>query len=261
MNRKNSDGGGWAHGYINWYDNANNIFARIGVSGSGDAMTYMYLGADDYSSANNLRIAPDGTITGKLFSGSGASLTNLPAGQLTGTISMDRIATGAIANGKLANSKVTIAGNDVSLGGSLAASMLVTSLGLSKAMRFLGAATVAITDGGTEDPKVGGSATTVAAGDVVIDKDTAREYVWSTAGKWELLGGDESYWVSSTDTAAKFWRGDNNWSNELASSVGTSTAILKLTTSATISSAYVWGTTVTVPNLSSGANVVGVMAG
>jgi len=108
---------------------------------------------------------------------------------------MDRIAAGAIANGKLANSKVTIAGNDVSLGDSLAASTLVTSLGLSKAMRFIGVATVAITDGSTTDPVISGYSTKTA-GDVIIDKDSSREYVWSTTGKWELLGGDSSYKVT-----------------------------------------------------------------
>jgi len=102
---------------------------------------------------------------------------------------------GSIANGKLAHSKVTIAGNDVSLGGSLAAATLTESLGLSKAMRFIGVATVAITDGSTTDPVISGYSTKTA-GDVIIDKDSSREYVWSTTGKWELLGGDSSYKVT-----------------------------------------------------------------
>lgn len=111
------------------------------------------------------------------------------------------------------------------LTGAIAASDLVTKLGLSKAMNFLGVATDTITDGGTEDPKIGGNATTVKAGDVVIDSASSREYVWSTTGKWELLGGDSSYWVSSTGTTGQFWRGDNSWSNEISG------GILKITAS------------------------------
>jgi hypothetical protein len=58
-------------------------------------------------------------------------------------------------------------------------------------MRFIGIATAAVTDGGTEDPTIDGYSTKTA-GDVIIDKDTRREYVWSTANKWELLGFDAS---------------------------------------------------------------------
>lgn len=93
MNRKNAEGSGWAHGYLNWYDNADNIFARMGVYGNGDTLIYLYLGADDYHSQNNLQIAPDGTIYGKLFSGSGASLTNLNGSNISsGTVADARIA-------------------------------------------------------------------------------------------------------------------------------------------------------------------------
>ena len=121
----------------------------------------------------------------------------------SGGIVNGMIANNTIANGKLANSKVIIAGNDVNLGDSLAASTLVTSLGLSKAMRFIGVATVAITDGSTTDPVISGytfgtNGASATAGDVVIDKDSAYEYVWSTAKKWERLGGDSSYKVVQT---------------------------------------------------------------
>jgi len=100
---------------------------------------------------------------------------------------------GSIANSKLTNSKVTIAGNDVSLGSSLTADTLRTSLGLSNAMHFIGVATVAITDGSTTDPVISGYSTKTA-GDVIIDKDTAYEFVWS-GSKWERLGPDGSYKV------------------------------------------------------------------
>ena len=98
---------------------------------------------------------------------------------------------GSIANNKLTNSAVTIAGNNISLGGSIDATTLRESLGLSNAMHFVGIATVAITDGSTTDPSIGGY-TTKQKGDVIIDKDSAYEYVW-TGTKWERLGGDGSY--------------------------------------------------------------------
>ena len=71
---------------------------------------------------------------------------------------------------------ITIAGNNVAIGGILAANTLRTSLGLSNAMHFIGVATVAITDGSTTDPGITGYSTKTA-GDVVIDKNSSREYV------------------------------------------------------------------------------------
>lgn len=176
------------------------------LQGNADSAT----AATKFSSAQSVTLTGD--VTGTASSQAGWSIaTTIGTGKVT-----NAMLAGSIANGKLANSKITIAGNDVSLGGSLAASTLTESLGLSKAMSFLGVATVAITDGGTEDPKIGGNATTVKAGDVVIDSSSSREYVWSTTNKWELLGGDSSYWIASTDTAAKFWRGDNVWSDTIS---------------------------------------------
>ena len=49
--------------------------------------------------------------------------------EITGTVTNAQLA-GSIANGKLSNSKVTIAGTDVSLGGSITADTLKTNLGL-----------------------------------------------------------------------------------------------------------------------------------
>jgi len=67
---------------------------------------------------------------------------------------------------------------------------------LSNAMHFIGKATVAITDGSTTDPAINGYSTKVA-GDVVIDEDTSYEYVWTKDGKWERLGPDGSYSLST----------------------------------------------------------------
>lgn len=106
---------------------------------------------------------------------------------------------GSIANNKLTNSAVTIAGNNISLGGSIDATTLRESLGLSNAMHFVGIATVAITDGSTTNPSISGYATK-QKGDVIIDKESAYEYVW-TGSKWERLGGDGSYKTVQTAVA------------------------------------------------------------
>ena len=106
---------------------------------------------------------------------------------------------GSIANNKLTNSAVTIAGNNISLGGSIDATTLRESLGLSNAMHFVGIATVAITDGSTTNPSISGY-TTKQKGDVIIDKESAYEYVW-TGSKWEKLGGDGSYKTVQTAVA------------------------------------------------------------
>lgn len=71
-------------------------------------------------------------------------------------------------------------------------SVTAANLGLSNAMHFIGVAKVAITDGSTTDPQITGYSTKTA-GDVIIDKDSSYEYVWSSANKWERLGGDSSY--------------------------------------------------------------------
>ena len=112
--------------------------------------------------------------------------TTIPSNTVT-----NAMLAGSIANDKLTNSAITIAGNSISLGGSLTAEALRTSLGLSNAMHFVGIATVAITDGSTTDPKIT-NYTTKQKGDVIIDKESSYEYVW-TGAAWERLGGDSSY--------------------------------------------------------------------
>jgi len=76
------------------------------------------------------------------------------------------------------------------------------SLGLSKAMRFIGKATVTISDGDRTNPAITGydfgtNGANAKLGDVIIDKDGLYEYVW-TANGWELLGGDSSYIISGS---------------------------------------------------------------
>lgn len=149
---------------------------------SGNAAT-----ASQFNSTRTIKLT--GNVTGSVSS-TGASgwdiKTTIPANTVT-----NAMLAGSIANNKLTNSAITIAGNAISLGGSLTAETLRTSLGLSSAMHFIGTATVAITDGSTTDPKID-KYTTKQKGDVIIDKDSSYEYVW-TGTAWERLGGDSSY--------------------------------------------------------------------
>ena len=102
---------------------------------------------------------------------------------------------GSITNNKLTNSTINIAGSTISLGGSITADTLRTNLDLSTAMHFIGIATVAYT--ASNFPNISGYSTPTA-GDVVIDKDKKYEYIYiDSTNKWELLGGDESYALSS----------------------------------------------------------------
>lgn len=126
--------------------------------------------------------------------GSGLNLSASNVFSITANGVTNAMLAGSIENSKLVNSNITIAGTTVALGSSIDANTLKTNLGLSNAMHFIGIATNAITDGSTTDPGITGYSTKTA-GDVVIDKDTAYEYVWSGT-KWERLGPDGSYIVS-----------------------------------------------------------------
>lgn len=109
---------------------------------------------------------------------------------------------GTATNAQLANSKVTIAGNDVSLGGSLSDSTLRESLGLSKALRFIGVTTTDMTGGTATNHSwtgtpAGISNYTPKQGDVVINNTKQDEWVCTsvsgTTYTWERLGSDTSY--------------------------------------------------------------------
>lgn len=70
--------------------------------------------------------------------------------------------------------------------------------GLTGAMHFRGTATVAITDGGTENPSIAGytfNGNGDNSGDVVLWN--GQEYVW-TGSSWELLGDEGSYALKSS---------------------------------------------------------------
>lgn len=72
--------------------------------------------------------------------------------------------------------------------------------GLTGAMHFRGVATIAITDGGTENPTIQNytfNGNGDNAGDVVLWNQ--QEYVW-TGTAWELLGDEGSYVMKSSQT-------------------------------------------------------------
>ena len=103
-------------------------------------------------------------------------LSALPIAIANNAVTTAKIKNANVTNAKLQYSSMTIAGNNISIGGTLTADTLRTSLGLSTALHFVGIATVAITDGSTTDPGISGY-TTKTAGDVVIDKDKFFEYI------------------------------------------------------------------------------------
>jgi hypothetical protein len=116
-----------------------------------------------------------------------------------------------ITDAKIASGIITLGSNTITpvtkVNGHTGNEVTVTAgdLGLSTAMHFLGVSTTAITDGGTENPTIGGTAiTTKTAGDVVIDNNSRREYVWSTTNKWEMLGFDASTAYSQTTSGNTF---------------------------------------------------------
>ncbi len=140
-----------------------------------------------------------GVLTATKFSGDGSGLTNVVASSVawsnvSGTPTT--LSGYGITDALSSSATITIAGNSVSLnGGSLAADTLRTSLGLSKALRFVGTTTSNITDGWTGVPAGITNYTTPVVGDVVIKG--GYEYVCvsvsGTTYTWELLGGDSSF--------------------------------------------------------------------
>ena len=74
---------------------------------------------------------------------------------------------------------------------------LLQALGLSNALHFIGIATTAITDGGTENPNIStyDFSNNRQKGDVVLYNNL--EYIWTNSNKWEQLGDDRSFALNS----------------------------------------------------------------
>ena len=103
-----------------------------------------------------------------------------------GGVTNDMLA-GSIANGKLSNSKITIAGSQVSLGGSISADTLRSNLGLSNAMHYRGAVDA--------NPISTAPSGTYVAGDVVTN--SSKEFVYDGTN-WRELGDESSFKIKQT---------------------------------------------------------------
>lgn len=153
------------------------------------------------SSGQILRWSTDGTAAWgadndtKYTAGSGLTLSSANQFSIGSGAITNAMLAGSIENGKLVNSKVTIAGNDVSLGGSLSVTTLKTSLGLNSALHYIGKTSTALSDGATTSPiAIGSTNVTPASGDIVIDSNENYEYIWN-GSKWEAFGPEGSYKV------------------------------------------------------------------
>ena len=79
----------------------------------------------------------------------------------------------------------------------------LADLGLSQALRFIGITSTNLSDGATTSTLTAKSTgsliktTGFVIGDVVIDNNSAYEYIW-TGSAWERLGGDSSYKTTQT---------------------------------------------------------------
>lgn len=140
--------------------NSNNEDIRI-LMGAGDAMLTagatqaadtqtLYLIGSQVSNANHAKtLASKISVIGTTINGNATSASKV-------------------------NNKLTVGSKTYD--GSAAITIEASDLGLSNALHFIGAATVAITDGSTTDPVISGY-TSKKTGDVIIDKDSAYEYV------------------------------------------------------------------------------------
>jgi hypothetical protein len=69
ITRKKEGYGAWAYAPFRTIGNDDAMFFTIGVYGNSNTLSYAYIGAGDYSSNLNLRVAPDGNVTAKKFVG------------------------------------------------------------------------------------------------------------------------------------------------------------------------------------------------
>ena len=121
----------------------------------------------------------------------GSAAYTLAEGKSTVNSIVPTYTTGTLIN------KLTVDGNEYNV--YIPPYPTVSDLGLSKALKFVGFSTTAITDGQTTTPTISGvTGYTPAVGDVVIDNSNSSstsqyEYVYTAANKWERLGGDNNY--------------------------------------------------------------------
>ena len=148
-----------------------------------------------------------------------------------------------LANGKQDPITFNTAYNATSNKAATMADIENATSGLTGAMHFIGISSTEITDGGTEDPTIEGSAVTAkSAGDVVLY--SGKEFVW-TGSAWELLGDEGSY-ALKTNTASVI-KTATLTKNTLPTLTITATSIPNVTSAGTAASLTT--TTYTVPNV------------
>lgn len=62
MPRKTDNGGGWAYNAFRVLDASLTDFAHFGVYGGQNTLSYIYIGANNYDSTNNLKVYPSGKV-------------------------------------------------------------------------------------------------------------------------------------------------------------------------------------------------------
>lgn len=185
---------------ISYYSDTAGTFASTGAGTSGQYLKSNGSSAPTWATFGPATVGLGNVENTKLSTWTGSS--NIST---VGTITSGTWKGTKIANDYIANPKVTIAGNDVNLGGSLAASTLTSSLGLSNALHFIGITSTELSDGSTTSTLTAKSTNSLSKttgfvdGDVVMDGDQLREYVW-VGTAWRLLGITTSTAYSQTAT-------------------------------------------------------------
>jgi hypothetical protein len=131
--------------------------------------------------------ADPGTVTDQVY-----YAQNVTIQPSTGRLSVPSIVTTGTINPKGGlTGKLTI--GDKTYTGAADVVVKATDLGLGPTLRFKGTTTTALTDGATTNPITINSANyTAEQGDVVLVKDTDKEFVW-TGSAWEELGDAGSH--------------------------------------------------------------------
>ena len=190
------------------------------ICNAGDTIPFTYY--EDSSEhtwyANTNIVVAEGTTNGTVkVNGQDAAVHGLGTAAYTPTTNYATAAQGTLADNAMPISGGTFTGavsgpavSDASPSGTLATIDYVQSKtaglsGLTGAMHFKGTTTTAVTDGGTQNPTIGGTEiTSKEPGDVVLYGD--KEFVWTETdsnthtGYWELLGDEGSYVLATSQT-------------------------------------------------------------
>lgn len=175
----NTTTGSWARGFEGRIASTSALAAGIGVLGSGDSISTVYLGlgASPWSSGNGIRVTSSGVTIEGAITGNGSGLTNLSATQLTGVVPD-------------ANLSGTYTG--VSITGNAATATQLATARTINGVSFNGTANITIADS-TKVPLAGGTMTgtlnaptfnatsTTDGGFQGIDDDTvtAPSFTWT----------------------------------------------------------------------------------